>query len=138
MARQLLMLLGACLQGDTSYAHAASLQMHAAVAGLGPAFKIKLTLQNTGTSVVRHLPVVRHGGIVRFQVRAHAGPPPYGVSACGSCWKPLSHRPLKQPIPASHGVLPPADLRSTVCCSHLKACSPQAVCQLCPAGLMTH
>ncbi len=61
MTRQLLMLLGACLQGDTSYASAASLQMHAAVAGLGPAFKIKLMLQNTGTSVVRNLPVVRHG-----------------------------------------------------------------------------
>ena len=98
MARQLLMLLGACLQGDTSYAHAASLQMHAAVAGLGPAFKIKLTLQNTGTSVVRHLPVVRHGGIVKFRIRAHAAPPPHGMSACGSCWKPLSHQPLKQPV----------------------------------------
>ena len=61
MTKPLLNLLGACLQGDTSYAHAASLQMHAAVAGLGPAFKIKLTLQNTGTSVVSHLPVVRHG-----------------------------------------------------------------------------
>ena len=69
MTRRLLMLPGACLQGDTSYAHAASLQMHAAVAGLGPAFKIKLTLQNTGTSVVRHLPVVRPWGLWRYGMR---------------------------------------------------------------------
>ena len=75
------------LQGDTSYAHAALLQMHAAVAGLGPAFKIKLTLQNTGTSIVRHLPVVRPWGFWCCSMRTHAG-----MSACDSCWKPLSHQ----------------------------------------------
>ena len=79
------MLSGACLQGDTSYARAASLQMHAAVAGLGPAFKIKLTLQNTGTSVVRHLPMVRHGA--------------YEVAACALM--PPLHLPARLPVRAA-------------------------------------
>lgn len=47
-----------CPQGPISYSAGSSLRLNVQVQGLGPFFKLKLTLQNTGTKPIMNVPVL--------------------------------------------------------------------------------
>ena len=46
------------LQGPISYSAGSSLRLNVQVQGLGPFFKLKLTLQNTGTKPIMNVPLL--------------------------------------------------------------------------------
>ena len=57
-------------QGPMSYASGSALRLTAQVQGLGPKFKIKLSLQNTGSKAVSELEVALNYNALLYRVRA--------------------------------------------------------------------